>query len=315
MTNHTNQNAALSPIPPRGGPDHDKTTRSEAVGGVFSNPVDPQHPPRRRSRTWLLVVAALLVAGLGNAQWPVIDISAVAQLVETVRLVKDQLDEVTTAKEALLGQVANFTGIWDDLTGDPYSIGEQTGALVNTAKSLTDIDTDLVNRRNTEQLAWPSLGDVQTAYGGADPAVITNVLTAHQARSQQWNDQRAAWYDMQIMLASTGQFLEQVETTASTQNSTTDAGLSAQLDRQIAVASSSRDIAAKQLGIAAAAEHRAAQLDHLRALDQAWRQRQELNIRADIRDDIAQQQAAFDANAFDSGLYTPVLPSYGPDAP
>ena len=315
MTHHTNQNAALSPIPPRGGPDHDKTTRSEAVGGVFSNPVGPQHPPRRRSRTWLLVVAALMIAGLGNAQWPVIDISAVAQLVETVRLVQDQLDEVTTAKEALLGQVANFTGIWDDLTGDSYDIGEQTGALVNTAKSLTDIQTDLVNRRNTEQLAWPSLGDVQTAYAGADPAVITNVLTAHQARSQQWNDQRAAWYDMQIMLASTGQFLESVESTASTQNSTTDAGLSAQLDRQIAVASSSRDIAAKQLGIAAAAEHRAAQLDHLRALDQAWRQRQELNIRADIRDDIDQQQAAFDANAFDSGLYTPVLPSYGPDAP
>ena len=277
--------------------------------------MDPQHPPRRRSRTWLLVVAALLVAGLGNAQWPVIDISAVAQLVETVRLVQDQLDEVTTAKEALLGQVANFTGIWDDLTGDPYDIGEQTGGVINTAKSLTDIDTDLLNRRNAEQLAWPSLGDVQTAYGGADPAVITNVLTAHQARSQQWNDQRAAWYDMQIMLASTGQFLEAVESTASTQNSTTDAGLSAQLDRQIAVASSSRDIAAKQLGIAAAAEHRAAQLDHLRALDQAWRQRQELNIRADIRDDIAQQQAAFDANAFDSGLYTPVLPSYGPDVP
>ena len=177
-----------------------------------------------------------MIAGLGNAQWPVIDISAVAQLVETVRLVQDQLTEMTTAKEALLGQVANYTGIWDDLTGDAYSLGEQTGAIVNTARSLTDIDTELLNRRNREQLAWPTLSDVQRAHAGADPAVITSVLTAHQARSQKWNDQRAAWYDMQIMLASTGQFLEEVETTASTQNSTTDPGLSAQLDRQIAVA-------------------------------------------------------------------------------
>ena len=256
-----------------------------------------------------------MIVGLGNAQWPVIDISAVAQLVETVRLVEDQLSEVTTAKEALLGQVANYTGIWDDLTGEAYELGERVSGTINTAKSLTDIDAELLNRRNAEQLAWPTPGDVQSAYAGADPAVITNVLTAHQARSQQWNDQRAAWYDLQIMLASTGQFLEEIESTASTQNSTTDAGLSAQLDRQIAVASSSRDIAARQLEIAASSEHRAAQLDHMRALDQAWRQRQELDIRAKIRDDIAQQQAAFDANAFDSGLYAPVLPSYGPDTP
>ena len=317
MTNptRTNRITPVSPDSAESAPDREKNTRSEAAGGVSSDSVDPQHPqhpPRRKRRTWLLVVAALMIVSLGNAQWPVIDISAVAQLVETVRLVQDQLTEMTTAKEALLGQVANYTGIWDDLTGDAYSLGEQTGAIVNTARSLTDIDTELLNRHNREQLAWPTLSDVQRAHAGADPAVITSVLTAHQARSQKWNDQRAAWYDLQIMLASTGQFLEEVETTASTQNSTTDAGLSAQLDRQIAVASSSRDIAARQLEITASSEHRAAQLDHIEAMDRAGRQQQELNIRAEIRDAIAQQQAAFDANAFDSGLYTPVLPSYDP---
>ena len=310
MTHENHPNAPVSPVSPDSTPDPSKSTRSEARSGDFSASVDPQHSPRRKRRTWLLVVAALMIVSLGNAQWPVIDISAVAQLVETVRLVQDQLNEVTTAKEALLGQVANFTGIWDDLTGDAYSLGEQTGAVVNTAKSLTDIRTDLLTRRNAEQLAWPSLGDVQTAYAGSDPAVVTSVLTAHQARSQQWNDKRAAWHDLQIMLASTGEFLEDVETTASTQNSTTDPGLSAQLDRQIAVASSARDIAARQLEITAASEHRSAQLDHIESLDQAWRQQQELRIRADIQTAVQNQQASFDAAAFDSGLYAPVLPSY-----
>ena len=315
MTQQNHPNAPVSPITPLSTPDPAKITRSEARRGVYSASVDPQHPHRPKRRTWLLVVAALVIAGLGHAQWPVIDISAVAQLVETVRVVKDQLDQVTTAKEALLGQVANFTGIWDDLTGDAYEVGEQVSGVVNTAKSLTNIRTNLVNRRNSEQLAWPSLGDVQLAYAGADPAVVTSVLTAHQAKSQKWNEQRAAWHDLQIILASTGEFLEDVETTASTQNSTTDAGLSAQLDRQIAVASSARDIAAKQLEIAASSEHRAAQLDHIEALDQAWRQQQELLIRADIQNAIQNHQATFDRTAFDSGLYAPVLPSYGPDTP
>ena len=112
------------------------------------------------------------------------------------------------------------------------------------------------------------------------------------------------------MLASTGEFLEEIEATASTQNSTTDSGLSAQLDRQIAVASSSRDIAAKQLGLTAAAEHRGIQLEHQQALNQAWRQQQELLIRADIQTAVQNQQSTFDAAAFDSGLYAPVLPSY-----
>lgn len=314
----TNRNTPVSPIPAETGPDPEINTRSEPRRGVSSDSMDPQHPqhpPRRKRRAWLLVVAALMIVGLGNAQWPVIDVSAVAQLVQTVRLVQDQLTEMTTAKEALLGQVANFTGTWNNLTGEAYELGERVSGTINTAKSLTDIDAALLNRRNAEQLAWPSPGAVQSAYAGADPAVITSVLTAHQTRSQQWNEQRAAWYDTQIMLASTGEFLEQIESTASTQNTTTDAGLSAQLDRQIAVASSSRDIAARQLEIAASSEHRAAQLDHIEALDRAWRQQQELNIRAEIRDAITQQQAAFDASAFDSGLYTPVLPSYGPDTP
>ena len=312
MTHPTqkNRNAPGSPISPESTPDPDKNTRSQARRGVFSDSVDPDHPPRRRSRAGLLVVAALMIAGLGNAQWPVIDISAVAQLVEAVRLAQDQLDEVITSKQALLGQVANFTGIWDDLTGLPYELGEQVGGVVSTAKSLTDIRTDLVNRRNAEQLAWPSSSDVQSAYAGSDAGVVQQVLRAHQAGSQQWNEERAAWYDSQIMLAATGQFLEDIESTASTQNSTTDAGLSAQLDRQIAVSSSARDIAAKQLEMAAAAEHRGAQLEHIEALHRARQQQQALRIRAEINADIQNQQANFDDAAFDNSLYTPVLPSY-----
>ena len=67
--------------------------------------------------------------------------------------------------------------------------------------------------------------------------------------------------------------------------------------------------------VTATAEHRGAQLDHIKALDQAWRQQQELLIRADIRNAVQNQQATFDAAAFDSGLYAPVLPIYGPDTP
>ena len=306
----SNRNIPVSPVSSGSGPDPEKNTRSEARRGVFSDPVDPGHPSGRKSRRWLLALAALVLVSLGRAAWPVIDVSAVAQLVETVRLVTDQLDQVTTAKEALLGQVATYTGTWDDLTGDAYEIGEQVSGTVNTTKSLTDIDAELLRRRNAEQQAWPSSSDVQAAYAGSDAGVVTQVLRVHQAGSQKWNTERAAWYDSQIMLASTGEFLEEIEATASTQNSTTDAGLSAQLDRQIAVSSSARDIAAKQLGMAATDKHLAVQLEHQRAMDRARRQRQALRVRAEINADIRDQQANFDADAFDSSLYTPVLPSY-----
>lgn len=310
MTHPNHPNAPVPPIQADSGPGREKNTRSQARRGVFTDPVDPQHPPRPKRRTWLLVVAMLVIASLGHAQWPVIDVSAVAQLVQTVRLVQDQLTEMTTAKEALLGQVATYTGTWTNLTGQAYEVGEQVGGTINTAKSLATVEAELLNRRTAEQLAWPTSADIQTAYAGADAGVVTQVLRAHQTRSQKWNNERAAWYDSQIMLAATGQFLEDIENTASTQNTTTDAGLSAQLDRQIAVASSARDIAAKQLEMAAADNHLEVQLENQQAMEQAWRHQQELRIRAEIQTEIQNQQASFDSNSFDINLYNPVLPSY-----
>ncbi len=312
MTHPTqnNRNTAVSPVSPDSGPGREKNTRSQARRGVFSDQVDPQRLPRPQRRTWLLVVAVLVIASVGHAQWPVIDVSAVAQLVQTVRLVQDQLTEMTTAKEALLGQVATYTGTWTNLTGQAYEVGEQVGGVVNTAKSLTNIRADLLTRRNAEQLAWPSAADIRTAYAGAPSGAVTQVLRAHQTRSQKWNNERAAWYDSQIMLASTGEFLDEIEATASTQNTTIDTGLSAQLDRQIAVASSARDIAAKQLEMAAADKHLEVQLENQQAMEQAWRHQQELLIRAEIQAGIRNQQASFDSNSFDNSLYAPVLPSY-----
>ena len=310
MTHQNQQNTRISPVSPDSGSGSEKNTRSEARRGVFPASVDPQHPPRPKRRTWLLVLAAFVIVGAGRAAWPVIDISAIAQLVQVVQTANDTLQRVTTTRDALLGQVANFTGVWDDLTGLPYKIGEQVGGIVNTARSLTDVRTGLVNRRNAEQLAWPTLADVQTSYAGADPDVVTKVLASHQAQSQKWSNERAAWHDLQIILASTGEFLEDVETTSSTQNSTTDAGLSAQLDRQIAVASSARDIAASQLQMDAADKHLEVQLENQQAMERAWRQQQELRIRGEIQTSIQNHQAGFDADSFDSSLFTPVLPSY-----
>ncbi len=310
MTHQNQQNTRISPVSPESGPGSEKNTRSQARRGVFSVPVDPQHPPRPKRRRWLLVLAAFVIVGVGRAAWPVIDISSVAQLVQVVQTANDTLQRVTTTRDALLGQVANFTGVWTNLTGNAYKLGEQVGGVVSTARSLTDVRTGLVNRRNAEQLAWPTLADVQTSYAGADPAVVTKVLTAHQAQSQKWNNERAAWHDLQIILASTGEFLDDVETTASTQNSTTDAGLSAQLDRQIAVASSARDIAASQLQMDAADKHLEVQLENQQAMERAWRQQQELRIRGEIQTSIQNHQAGLDQAAFDSSLFTPVLPSY-----
>ena len=307
-----NRNTPVSPLPPDSASEPGKNTPSEARRGVNFSPLDPQHPPRRKRRFWLPLLAVFVLVSVGRAAWPVIDVSAVAQLVEAVRLAQDQLDEVITAKQALLGEVANFTGIWDDLTGDAYELGEQATGTIRTARSLADIDTALLTRRNAENNAWPTDADVRTAYAGSPASVITQVLRAHQAGSRQWNDQRAAWRDSQILLAATGEFLEAVETTASNQNSETDAGLSAQLDRHIAVSSSARDIAARQLEIAAAGEHRAAQLEHLEALYRARQLEQALEVRAEINTSIDTLQANFDDNAFDDSLYAPVLPSYGP---
>ena len=298
----------VSPDSTRSAPDPEKNTRSDARRGVFSDPVDPQHPPRKRRSLSLLIVMALLLIGVGQAAWPVIDISAVAQLVETVRLATDSLDQVTSAKEALLGQVAVLTGTWSDLTGSAYELGENASSLT-TEFSLTQIETGLTNRRTSEQNAWPSASDVQNAYAGEDATVIQQVLDAHQAATANREAARNAWYDSQIVIAEAGEFLNAIESTASNQNSETTQGLGAQLDRQIAVASSTRDLAARQLEVALSAEHRAARLDHQRSILEGQLRRQGLAIRTELQDSIADFEADFDAAAFDQTLYTPVLPT------
>ena len=303
------ENRARFTNSPTSGRTPDKKPRSEATGATNNIAPDPQHPRRKPRRIGLLIVMALLLMGVGQANWPVIDISAVAQLVETVRVVKDQLDQVTTAKEALLGQVANFTGIWTDLTGDAYQLGERASSLT-TGFSLTQIEAGLNTRRTNEQNAWPTAIDVQNAYAGEDATVIQQVLDAHQTATAKRDAERNAWYDSQIVIAEAGEFLEAIEATASTQNSETTQGLGAQLDRQIAVASSTRDIAARQLELAVSAEHRAARLDHQRSLAQAQQKSRALQLRTEMQDAIADHQADFDAAAFDQSLYTPVLPSY-----
>ena len=306
----TNQNTAHSPLPAEAGPDRVVNTRSEAADGVSTNSVDPpQHPRKGRRRLSVSVAAVLLLAGIGQAAWPVIDFSAVAQLIEQVRIASDSLDEMTTAKRALLGEVAALTGVWDDLTGDAYGLSEKASSLV-TNYSLTGIEDGLEDRMDAERNAWPSAADVEHAYAGQDAAVIEKVLGAYQSTTLQLNAERNAWYDAQIVIAQTGKFLESVETTAGTQNSTTDQGLSAQLDRHIAVSSTSRDIAAGQLEMAVSAEHRAARLDHLQAVERANRKRRALMIRTEIQDVLDDQESNFDSAAFDTGLYTPVLPTY-----
>ena len=290
-------------------PDPAKKPRSEAAEAANAELPDPRHPSRRRRRLSLLVVMALLLVGAGQAAFPVIDASAVAQLIETVQLAQDQLDRVTTARDALLGQVANFTGIWNDLTGDAYQLGEKASGLV-TDHSLTAIEGGLTARSNAERLAWPTQSDVRNAYAGEDAAVIQQVLDAHQAETARHTAQRNAWHDAQIVIAEAGQFLEAIETTAGNQNNETTQGMSAQLDRQIAVSSASRDIAARQLELAVSAEHRAARLEHLEALHQANQKRRALELRTEMQDAIADHEADFDAAAFDRQLYTPVLPTY-----
>ena len=294
--------------------DSDKKAHSEAAGATISNAPDPQHPPRRkRHGLSMLIVAALLLIGMlfmgiGQAAWPVIDISAVAQLIETVRIAGDSLTEMTTAKEALLGQVANFTGIWSDLTGEAYQLGHNASSLA-TEFNLTEIEQRVIDQNAAEDTAWPTAADVQNAYAGEDQAVIDRVLDAHQAQTQRRNALRNAWRDSQVVIAEAGNFLATVESTASTQNGEVTQGLGAQLDRQIAVSSSLRDIAAKQLEVALSAEDRADKLRIQRSLVQGQIQQQGLALRTELQDAIADYETDFDAVTFDRNLYTPVLPT------
>ncbi|MCY4588088.1 MAG: hypothetical protein OXB98_18820 [Bryobacterales bacterium] len=302
------ENQAHSSHPAGNRPDPEKKSLSEAAEATNANAPAPQHPPRRRRSLGLLIVMALLLIGVGQAAWPVIDISAVAQLVETVRLAGDTLSEMTTAKDALLGQVAVLTGTWSNLTGAAYELGENASSLA-TNFSLTQIEAELNTRITNEQNAWPTAVDVQNAYAGEDATVIQQVLDAHQEATTNREAERNTWYDSQIVIAEAGEFLSRIEATASTQNSETTQGLGAQLDRQIAVASSTRDLTARQLELALSAEHRAARLDHQRSLVQAQLRRQGLAIRTEIQDTVADYQADFDSAAFDQTLFTPVLPT------
>lgn len=309
MTHQKNSlNQEISTISPKTASSPGKNPRSGAAEATFSDPPDPQHPPRRRRRLGLLVVGALLLAGIGRAAWPVIDVSAVAQLVESVRLATDSLDQVTSAKQALLGQVAVLTGVWNDLTGEAYELGENASSLA-TEFSLTQIEAQLNARKTSEGNAWPTASDVQAAYAGEDATVIQQVLDAHRQATAIRDAERNAWYDSQIVIAEAGEFLSAVETTASNQNIETTQGLGAQLDRQIAVASSIRDLSARQLEILLSAEHRAARLDHQRSLALSQLRKQGLAIRTEIQDSITDYEAGFDSTAFDDSLYTPVLPT------
>ena len=307
------ENAAHSLHPAENRADPETKPRSEAAGAANVNAPDPQHPPRRSHGLNLIIVAALvligmLFMGIAQANWPVIDISAVTQLIETVRLATDSLDQVTSAKQALLGEIAVYTGIWDDLTGDAYQLGENASSLT-TEFSLTQIEAGLTNRRTNEQNAWPTATDVQDAYAGEDSTVIQQVLDAHQTATTKREAERNAWYDSQIVIAEAGEFLSAIEATSSTQNSETTQGLGAQLDRQIAVASSTRDLTARQLELSLSDKHRAVRLDHQRSIVQAQLRQQGLAIRTETQDTVADYQADFDDDAFDQVLYTPVIPS------
>lgn len=297
MTNptKTNPDTSISPVSPDSGHVGEKNTRSEARGGVFSSPVDPQHPPRPKRPRWPLFLAALVVVSLGRAAWPVIDVSAVAQLVETVRIVTDQLDQVTDARRALMGEIAALTGRWSDLTGDPFEL--------NTVLDDTDI---------TGSTGLPSAADIREAYDGAPADVVTQVLAAHRAAADRWTAQRGAWNDTLGVIDDASDFLEAIEDTASNQNSETTQGLAAQLDRQIAVSSVARDIAAQQLQLALSGEYRAARLERLQAVEKARIEQQTLDVRSEINDTIDTLQAGFDADTFDRDLYAPVLPRYQP---
>jgi len=300
------ENQVRSPHPPgiRTGPE--KNTLSGAAEATISSAPDPQHPPRSKRRVLLPVLAGLMLVSVGRAAWPVIDISAITQLVEVVRLAQDQLDQVTDARDALFGQVATLTGFWTDLTGEAYELGENASSLT-TEFSLTQIEARLNARKTSESNAWPSASDVQNAYAGEDATVIQQVLDAHQQASAIRDAERNAWYDSQIVIAEAGEFLSAVETTASNQNGETTQGLGAQLDRQIAVASSIRDLSARQLEMMLSAEHRAARLDHQRSLAQSRLRQQGLAIRTEIQDSITDYEASFDSTSFDDSLYTPVL--------
>ncbi len=298
----------VSPVASRSAEDPEKNSRSEAAGAAISDAVDPQHPPRCGRRLSLLIVMALLLMGVGQAAWPVIDISAVAQLIETVRLAGDTLSEMTTAKDALLGQVATLTGVWDDLTGDAYELGENASSLV-TDFSLTQVEAQLNDRRTNEQNAWPTLPNVRDAYAGEDRTVIQQVLDTHREATARRTAIRNASYDAQIVIAEAGEFLSAIEATASNQNNETTQGLGAQLDRQIAVASSTRDIAAKQLEVDLRAQVRALDLDHQRTILEGQLRQQGLAIRTELQDSITDYESNFDAAAFDQSLYTPVLPT------
>ncbi len=264
--------------------------------------VSPLPPRSRRKRRWAQLAAfVLLIAGLGRAAWPVIDVSAVAQLIEAVQLAQNQLEQATIAKQALLGEVAALTAQWNDLVGAPFELGQDVGgAAAEIAAWSQELDQ-----------AWPTEDAIRGAYADQDSEVVQQVLEAHRAATRSWQAERGAWSDAQVSIASAGQFLAAVETAAAAQNGTTDQGLSAQLDRQIAVSSSARDIAAKTLEVAVAGARRAARLEHLQAVEQADRRRRALEIRAEIQDVLVERQTDFDAAAFDRTLYAPVLPSYG----
>ena len=147
--------------------------------------------------------------GVGQANWPVIDISAVAQLVETVRAgLPIQLDQVTTRpKQALLGQVANFTGIWDRPDRRCLSTRGETPVHSRPSSASLRSKQDSTTRRTNEQNAWPTAIDVQDAYAGEDATVIQQVLDAHQTATAKRDAERNAWYDSQIVIAEAGEFL------------------------------------------------------------------------------------------------------------
>ena len=292
--------------------DAGKNSPSETAQATISDAPDPQHPPRRkRHGLSMLIVAALLLIGMlfmgiGQAAWPVIDISAVAQLIETVRLATDSLDQVTSAKEALLGQAAILTGVWSDLTGDAYQLAENASSLT-TDLSLTGIEASLATIKSNNTNAWPTATEIQNAYAGEDSTVIQQVLDAHQLSSQNRDSMLNAWYDSQIVIAETGEFLSSVETTAGNQNTEVTQGLGAQLDRQIAVASTTRDLAARQLELSLIEQHRETRINDLKTVLQGQLREQGINMKQEMNDSISDYSSTFDAQAFDNTLYTPAI--------
>lgn len=169
-----------------------KPARAEGPARTQTAPrlASPAGKPKRRSRLWLVVLLAVLIAGGGAAAWHFARASTSPTHVPTVVVTKGDLEASLTAVGAL--QPKNYVDVGAQVSGQLQSLHVTYGSEVKKGDLLAEIDPTVFSAKVASEQAQLRILQAQIAEQKAQLALAQS----QNARNQRLYKQNAVSQDV-----------------------------------------------------------------------------------------------------------------------